>query len=568
MRRLAVALMAAMVVVSGCAKPPATARAGAGDDVVATFDGGRITAADLDRALLALPAGQVRMQAMSSVESLEQLVRQLALQRLLLAEAGSLGLDRDPEFLKLVDGLRRDATVALFFETHPSAPEPPTEAELRAWYDDNVELRRRPARRVVYHIFKRWHSGEPRAHVEAEVADLRRRVLAGEPFQELAADHSDSELRHQQGSMGMVERGQLPPDLDALVFSLEENSPSEPISTRDGVHLFLVTIAVEAKEFTFEELRAQAMQAVMAAKREQAVEGLVAQWRLDEDRFAVDEERLRELWAGNDEFAVVMRVGDYELTVADFRALLARAARRGGGQTVVSPAGLLESLEKREVIYGRVMRERMVDAEEVERRLAARVEDELAAWYLEKRLLRFLEDRPARLQEHYESNAMRFTNPLRLRLRLMIVPLGDVPDAVMARLEAARDELDAGRLELSMLASELGGRTEDLGWMTLPELQRLEPKAVLFAGHLATGRHSPPYRGAAGLEILYVTDREEPVPRPYAAVKERVRDDLLRSRPQEVAAEMANEMLAEAQLAVDRDRIRHLIDTGFGAIDQ
>ena len=104
--------------------------------------------------------------------------------------------------------------------------------------------------------------------------------------------------------------------------------------------------------------------------------------------------------------------------------------------------------------------------------------------------------------------------------------------------------------------------------MTLPALQRLEPKAVLFAGHLAAGQHSPPYRGDAGLEILNVTGREEPVPRPYAAVKERVRDDLLRSHPQEVVAEMADEMLAEAQLVMVRDRLQLLIDTGFGAIDQ
>ena len=35
--------------------------------------------------------------------------------------------------------------------------------------------------------------------------------------------------------------------------------------------------------------------------------------------------------------------------------------------------------------------------------LERRVEDELAAWYLEKRLLRFLEERPARLREHYNA---------------------------------------------------------------------------------------------------------------------------------------------------------------------
>lgn len=568
MRRVAVVLVAAMLMTSGCEKPSATAKGGTDDDVIATFDGGRITTADLDRALLAMPSGQVRRQALSSVESLERFVRQLVFQQLLLGEARNRGLDRTAEFLKLVDELRREVAVGLFIEGHRIAPEPPTEDELRAWYDEQIELRCRPARRVVYHLFKRWHPDEPRAIVETEVADLRQRVVDGEPFQELAAAHSDSELRHQQGYLGVVERGQLPPDLDALVFSLAENTPSEPISTRDGVHLFLVTMAVEAKQFTFEDLRSQAVQFLMTERLDDAMDRLVEEWRVDDHRFAVDEERLRELWAGDDDSAVVMKAGDHELTVADFRGLLARAARLGGGQTAVSPAALLESLENREVVYRRVVRERLVDEDEVARRLDKRVEDELAQWYLERRLPQFLEGQPTRLREHYESNAMRFTSPLRLRLRRMIVPLGEDADSVMARLETARDDLDAGRLELGVLAAELGGRIEDLGWLTLFELQRLEPKAVFFSGDLAMGRHSPPYRSAAGLEILHVTGREEPVPRPYAAVTERVRDDLLRSRPQEMVVEMADGMLAEAQLVIARDRLQLLIDTGFDVINQ
>jgi hypothetical protein len=559
-------VLAAILAVSGCGgpKPPGST---IGDvDVVATFDDGRITDSDIDRALLSLPAGALRVEAATDVNRLEQVVRQLAFQRLLVAEAPRRGLDRDPEFQRLEVELRREVTVGLFLETHPLAPAPPTEAEIRAWYDEKLELRRRAARRIVYHIFKRYRPGVPRAEVEAEVAELRRRVVAGEPFPALAAAHSDSELRHTEGFLGVVERGQLPPELDAVVFSLDENVPSEPIATRDGVHLFLVTTAVEDKQFGFDEVRVQANEAVMAAKFEAAVEELVEAWRVGGEASVVDQEQLRKLLSEGDPAALVMRLGDRELTVGDFQILLARATRTGVLRTADAPAILLKNLERRELIYQRLVRDGMVDEAEVERRMDRRLRDELAVWYVERRLGEFVDEQSGRLREHYESNVMRFAGPLRLDLRRLVVPLGDQPAAVMARLEGAREALDAGDLDLEALAAELRGRTEELGWINLAELQRLEPKAVLFTDQVQPGRYSAPFLSPAGLQVLQVIDRQEPAPLPYATVREQVRDDFLRSHHQELVAELGDQMLGNARLKVFTDRLQNLIDTGFGAI--
>ncbi|MCP4657434.1 MAG: hypothetical protein GY856_18670, partial [bacterium] len=156
MRRVALFPLIACVLfaLSGCTSPQPEPEVAA--DVVATFDGGSVTAADVDRALLELPAVELRMQAFESVEKLEQLVRQLVLQRLLLAEGHELGPDQDPEFVEICDQLRREVAIGLFLEAHPLAPEPPTEAELRAYYDEHVDARQRHARRMVYHLFKRY----------------------------------------------------------------------------------------------------------------------------------------------------------------------------------------------------------------------------------------------------------------------------------------------------------------------------------------------------------------------------------------------------------------------------
>lgn len=558
--------LAAVISLPGCGdrQPPQSATGGR--EVVATYDGGRITVTDVDQLLLALPDPGLRMEITSSVERLEQLVRQLALQRLLVAEAIQRGSDRSPEFQRIENELLREVTIGLYLESHPLAPAPPTEAELESWYDDHTELWRRPERRMVYHIFLRFRPGISRDHLVADAAELRRRAVAGEPFPGLAAAHSDSELRHADGFMGVVERGQLPPDLEAVVFALEEGSPSEPITTRDGVHLFLVKAAVEEKDFSFEELRVQALRAVTAAKFEAAISEVIEELQPGVKDLDVDEEELRELLTGDDPEAPLLQVGEREITVSDLRALFARMVRLSGGRGPATPAAMLESLWKRELVYQRLVRDGLVDAGEVERRMERRVRDELSVWYLEERLAEYLAEQPHLLQEHYEANAMRFTNPLRLELLRLVVPLGADPVSVMARLEAAREALDAGDLELAALATELGGRVEDLGWVTVVELQRLEPRAVLFIDRLFPGQHSAPFSGRAGLQLLHLVDREAPLPLPYSEALGELRNDLLSNHQGELIAAFADQILRDSKLEIFSDRLQYLIETGFGAV--
>jgi hypothetical protein len=162
---------------------------------------------------------------------------------------------------------------------------------------------------------------------------------------------------------------------------------------------------------------------------------------------------------------------------------------------------------------------------------------------------------------------MRFASRLRLHVRRLVVPLGEDANVTMARLEAARGELDAGRLRLEDLGEELGGRIEDLGWNDLVGLGRMAPKAIQHVAEVSVGQHTTPYRGAEGLEVVQVLGREEPVARPFSDVREEVRDDLLRTHGQALLEEVSEARLREARLDVRRERLRRLIESGFGALD-
>jgi parvulin-like peptidyl-prolyl isomerase/G:T/U-mismatch repair DNA glycosylase len=540
-----------------CGAPP-------DESTIATFDGGRITADDIDRALLGLPASQVQSL---DVEQLEQLVRRLAMQQYLLAEARRLGLDQQPDHLALREELRREAIVAIYLERHPDAPGPPTDEELQAYYDEHVSPSR--GRRVVYHLFKRYPSDQQAARdqVKAEVAELRQRVVQGEPFPALAAAHSDSESRHYEGLLGIIEQGQLPPQLDEVVFSLEENVPSQPLATSDGVHLFWVETAMPARTFALDELRGQIVTTVQTRKSQALITELVSGWQDEVTVQMAEPEELRQILAGDDAEATVLAVGDYQLAARDLRRMLRRSSGQAGQQPAARVRALLESLRRREIICQHLLREGLADTGEAERRAAQRADNELAARYLEQQISELVDQQPERIEAFYERSKMRYASPLQLQIRRLVVPLGPDPSQRMASLEAACPALDQGDQTLDRVAAELSGELEKLPWHTLPELQRIEPKVVVLAGSLAAGQHSSPYRTESGLEIIQVLDRREPQVRPLAEVKRQVKHELLASQSQELYGELEQQLLDRAGLAILPERLQALLATGFGSIE-
>ncbi len=77
-----------------------------------------------------------------------------------------------------------------------------------------------------------------RSRVSAEEA--RKRLLEGEPFEELSAEMSQAPNAAQGGGLGVVAEGDLPPSFDDAIFSLEAGGVSEAVEGPAGYHIFQV----------------------------------------------------------------------------------------------------------------------------------------------------------------------------------------------------------------------------------------------------------------------------------------------------------------------------------------
>jgi hypothetical protein len=111
-----------------------------------------------------------------------------------------------------------------------------------------------------------------------EARDVRRR-LARSPmaFEVIARTQSKGEEAGAGGYMGPFQRGQLPPELEAVAFALPEGGTSEPIQTGLGYHVLRVESRQPARAPTLDEARERIRARLATAKRAEAERAFLAE---------------------------------------------------------------------------------------------------------------------------------------------------------------------------------------------------------------------------------------------------------------------------------------------------
>jgi PPIC-type PPIASE domain len=550
----ALALASLALAAVSCRRPPPAPAVAA----VATFDGGRVSTADVDRAVLDLPAERRQPADGDLLAWYERIARELAVQAILVAEARQAGLDQGPDFERAREEARRQAVVAVFLEKDLPAVPAPSQQEIETYYRDHAKDFKSPPARQTYHLFRRVAPGADPAPVVEEVRRLRGRVLAGEDFGKLAAEFSESESRHQKGLLGWVTPGKVGPELERVIFSLQPRVPSQPLKTAAGVHLFVVSAETPAKTLTLPEVR-NAIGVVLAAQRRKAeIERLVGAVP-EAGSFVPTVDELRALFEARDPAALALRVGDFQLTLGQLQARLLSGQANAATPGDSTAHTLVVALEQRERAYRKAMERGVASRAETESLLQRLIDRELAGLQIRKRLAERIERDPRRLQEYYEVNRGRFSTPLRLRVQRLRVPLREDANRAMARLERARVELDAGRLDFQALAAELGGTLLEPAWELPTQLAERERRPESPVAGLKAGHHSAPYRTADSIEMVRVLERAEPQPQPLERIRELVRTDLLVTHREDEYAALVKEVLAARHYTVVRSELEAML---------
>lgn len=158
-----------------------------------------------------------------------------------------------------------------------------SDAEARAFYEDNTEAFNRPETVTASHILVKVDAGADESTVAAKkkeaaalTAEARKK---GSDFAALASEKSEGPSAKDGGKLGTFGRGQMVPEFEDAAFKLKPGEVSDPVKTQFGWHVIKVDKKTPAGQVPFDEVSEQLKTKMQNEKLEQGIAGLVAELR-------------------------------------------------------------------------------------------------------------------------------------------------------------------------------------------------------------------------------------------------------------------------------------------------
>ena len=118
-----------------------------------------------------------------------------------------------------------------------------SEADTKAYYDENQNLFKRPEQVKASHILIKLESDATdlqKAQARIEIAKIHQKLKDGQDFAALAKQYSQDSSSENGGDLGYFGRGQMVKPFEEAAFALEPGQVSEIVETRFGYHLIKV----------------------------------------------------------------------------------------------------------------------------------------------------------------------------------------------------------------------------------------------------------------------------------------------------------------------------------------
>jgi parvulin-like peptidyl-prolyl isomerase len=234
----------------------ATAKSGAGDDVIARVGTTNISA-DQVRAYVASLGPRERAAFTQDPGLLSQAVRLMLANRLVLQEVAAKKWDQQPNIAEQLDRVRESAVVELYLQQVSTPPASfPSDDELQKVYDANRASFLMPRQFELAQIFVAVAKDADKAaedKAKKAVEDLQRKLKApGADFAALANETGDVK---NGGELGWLAESQIRPEIRSQVMALAKNAVAEPIKLDDGWHIIKLIDTKAAYTRTLPEVR-------------------------------------------------------------------------------------------------------------------------------------------------------------------------------------------------------------------------------------------------------------------------------------------------------------------------
>ena len=467
-------------------------------DVLAETNLGTIHRTDLDDYILSLPEARRSPPADQSLTQWRrQVLEKLIVSRALEAEARDKDLAETPAGRGLLE-TRADAVLAQAIGPRMIAEKVDvTEEDLRNFYDTHPEEFSHPEQIRLRNIYRRVASdASPEVWEKArqEMEAMLHEISRGARFEDFARTRSDSETAPLEGLIGRLDRGQLDPALEAVLWSMDEGEVSQVIRSQVGFQIFKVENFLGNFKMDYEEARTRLYRRLTREATEAAEQALLLEL-LEASGATYEPENLGH---GGPE-ARLFALGNDSITVGDLFSRLDSIGFSGARES-----SLRQHLDRAVLdrLYLWKARETGISDEPAMAEQLEKIEREtLVELALRERKRASIDEIDEQdLHEFYVAHADRFQSPRLLHLRILtrdFPPEGRWYD-LYEELDRLAQEIRAGRKDFAQAARELstdytaaGGG--DVGAIRLEAIADWAgPRAQHLVKELAIGEVSEP----------------------------------------------------------------------------
>jgi len=133
-----------------------------------------------------------------------------------------------------------------------------SEEDIAQFYNSHKELFSGRPKAKISHILKylgKTATMEDYSRALKEIIAIRKEILGGLDFAEAAKKYSEDPSRDVGGYLGEVTGGEMVEEFDKAAFALKPGEVSEPVRTRFGYHLILVSERLESAQIPLEKVK-------------------------------------------------------------------------------------------------------------------------------------------------------------------------------------------------------------------------------------------------------------------------------------------------------------------------
>lgn len=224
--------------------------------VVATVEGAAITEAEVETLLRRMGDQAARFQ---SEDQRNQLKDELVNQELLYLDAAKKGLDQDEEFqtqlaLAKKQMLQQYALHKLLSQVNV------TEEDVKEYYDAHQDR---------LHAINEYHASHILVDTEEKAKEMEEKLKAGSAFEDLAKENSSCPSSQQGGDLGTFHTGDMVPEFDIALQSMEPGDVSSPVKTQFGYHIIKLHDKKQVQGTSLEENKAQLQRELTLLKQQE-----------------------------------------------------------------------------------------------------------------------------------------------------------------------------------------------------------------------------------------------------------------------------------------------------------